>query len=436
MRTLRNRVRFPHFLLVMLCICGGDVAAGPTAHHGLSARENTLSDLEALQTILTAISTKLDDLERRAAAAGAAPNLSATIDGRNPLVFSARDLRSIQTELGQLRLGDVRTGPPGGPGRMISNLDHFLAVAHTRFDELDREPANAELVEEIEAVFDALLRRRGLRPIVSAVLRTGFSFGDMTNEDGFDTAQSSAGTGVAKNVVSSVMWETAHWDIGRRWRAFRLDIGLRGQVGAMPVPVVYMGRSETEPARVVRVVRQEPAFIYDGYLEMHFVRAKVSEFGIFGGGGQTRPWTVDSGKIEHPDASDSAAVRNGVAERQSAYFLDVGLEYRMYSINADVAHHDRSLLSPVVNLAGGYRRSQRFGMSKNGKHVAVDRYFLRFGVDLRQVLRPRKVETEEQEVFGFRVSAEREWGSGAPDINRVLLEADVSLASLFPGLPE
>jgi len=176
----------------------------------------------------------------------------------------------------------------------------------------------------------------------------------------------------------------------------------------------------------LRVV-QQPALFYHVHFVFNFVKARVSEVGVFGGGGQTRPWSTAS-----PIANESAAY----ATLQSAYHRDIGFEYRMYGVDSRIAHQDKSLLSPVLSLSGGWRWDERFGRWENsGWSTLPNRRFIRLGVDLRQVLDRRNAETEKQEAFGIRIVAQREWGTGTPNVNLVLLEADLSLSNLFSGVP-
>ena len=378
------------------------------------------SQIAALSRILAAIATQLDTLEKRAAELRSEPNIHAEIARRQPLAL--RSLSHVQDDLQRLDLGAIRLGSDGQPFRVILHLDHFLSVAHAKYDSLKAVRKDDPHIPQVDAAFDSLFQRRRLRPIISAVARTGVAFADMKAKGSFDVPTSDD-TGIDQLMSStSVLWETAHWGHGRA------DISIRGQVGVAPVAAPYaLGNAPTQAT----LVRQQAALFYEAYFAVNFVKAQVSEFGVFGGGGQSRLWSPDV------PVDDSAPPTNVLhAERRSAYYRDMGFEYRMYGVDSRIAHHDKSLLSPVLRLSVGVRWNERFFRTPHcGCKGVPNRRFLRLGVDLRQVLDRRNAESEKQETFGFRIVGQREWGGDAPDVNLVVLEVDVSLSNLFPGMP-
>ena len=386
--------------------------AGGEPHDAVS------SEIASLKRVLALIAARLDALDKRAARLGEIANMDVAIERRQPVVLSRDELRNVQNDLQRLHLGDLRIDNSGVSYRCIANLDLFLSLAQAQYDALKRFHPEDPHIPEVDTLFDSLQQRRRLRPTISAVVRTGVAFTDMANEGDFNIA---AGTGekagASRSVSSAVLWETAHWgnDV--------VDVSIRGQLGVGPIPMTYPAADDTSQLRVV----QQPGLFYEAHFGFNFVKAKVSEVGIFGGGGQTRPW---SREISLTDGSIQSA------GRQSAYYADIGVEYRMYGLDSRVAHQDKSLLSPVLRLSGGWRWSERFGRWMNsGWANRPNRRFLRLGVDLRQVFDRRNAETEKQEAFGVRFVAQREWGTATPDVNVVLLEADISLPNLFPGAP-
>ena len=331
------------------------------------------------------------------------------------------DVTPVRHDLVQLGLeDDAKLTSDGHAYLVINNIDDFVMRVRGRY--ADIASTHRDMVRRVDLAFDSLLQRRRLRPIVSAVARAGGALVDIDNaSEAFEIGNGRQEDGAGSWIDSaSVLWETAHW--GHRGK----DIAIRGQIGVMPVAAVYtMGNG----VAATRVVRRQPALFYEAHFGLNFVKAQVSEFGIFGGAGQTHLWSGSA-------SGDGASEDVGVPERRAAYYRDIGFEYRMYGVDARIAHHDKSLLSPVVRLSGGVRWNERLARPhESGWRHLANRWFLRLGVDLRQIVDRRNPESEKQETFGLRLIGQREWGSDAPEFNVVMLEADISLSNWFPGMP-
>ena len=153
-------------------------------------------------------------------------------------------------------------GTSGLSYRRIANLDQFLSLARAKYDTLKRLHADAPHNPEVEALFHSLLQRRRLRPIVSAVVRTGVAFTDMTSEGSFNLAASPAQeAGAGRFVSSAVLWETAHWGNDA------VDISIRGQLGVGPISMVYPAAEGTSQLLVVQ---------QSGLLYMKRISASIS----------------------------------------------------------------------------------------------------------------------------------------------------------------
>ena len=390
-------------------------AADTARQEGPLVREH-----KALIEVLAVVATALDELEREVRDARA--GIYAEIDRGEPLVLDANALSDVQTELRQLRLGERRKN-----GRVIPNVDYFLVRAHEKYKELKQQNASAPDVKDIDESIHSLLERRGLSRTMSAVVRGGVAAADVANDR---QVKSGEVEGQLPRSVS-ILLGTKHWKDEEWWA----DFGISGSIGLVPILGLFVGADGEEAGNVLApedvVAVHGAGLAYSAYFNVNGHLGSNSELGWFVGGGQTK---LNSGTVDI-DASGGETnellelVANGPG--LTAYRLETGFEYRLYDQELELVHHDKTLLRPVLSVAGGWRWDERLqawqGLVMDAGMMGV-RHFGRLAFDLRQVFGQRKAEDKGKlDSFGVRLVGEREWGGIAPTANRVLVEADVDL---------
>ena len=401
-------------------------ASYPTAQTTLSKAEmDKMEEIKALSCVLATVARVLDKREEKLKKQITKIGIHADIDRRAPIAFNEVDLCTVQKEMELLALGQRRNGC-----RVIANLDYFLIRSHVKYKKLKKKYKKLKKsypdylrqysrhLVDIDVNIHDLLRRRGLHRTMSAVLRGGATLADVASDRKIPSGKPFTLLPQSVNVLLS----TKHWRDEESW----CDFSLTGQIGIVPILAVISSPKDTDKTNVAL---HESGLIYEAQFNANSQLSNSSEASLFIGAGQTRLWDRDA------NIDSVQLVENGVG--LSAYRIGVGAEYRLYAQELDIVHHDKSLLSPVFNVALGWRWDERLralpGLDLSGKGPPR-RYFWRLGFDLRQVFGQRKVEDKgRSNIFGIRLVAEREWGGIISTSNRLLLEADVNLSKLLMG---
>ena len=432
---------------------GRDPESCATADKTCSTQGNDeIKDVAALSCVLAKIPKILDKKEENFNKQGRKIGIHANIDRRAPMEFDEVELRTVADALNQLGLGQRRNDK-----RVIPNLDYFLVRAHIKYKDLKEKYKDLKKIyypdklrqyrrhlDDIDDNIHSLLMRRGLHRPMSAVVRGGVTLVDVANDRKVLSESLLAPLPNAVNILLG----TKHWKDEEPF--FNLfDFSITGQIGIVPILAAYRSAKDTDKndGKMCDSNRQnsgmtcgvyalyQSGIIYEAHVNAHVSQLSNSEVSFFSGVGQTRLWDRDANVESEQLPSTLNLVKNGPG--LSAYRFEWGVEYKLYTQEMDIVHHDKSLLSPVFNLAVGRRLDERlrawadFELADSGRPW---RNFARLGFDLRQVFGQRKVEDKGKiNIFGIRIVAEREWGGIFPTANRLLLEADVDLGKLLMG---
>jgi hypothetical protein len=314
--------------------------------------------------------------------------------------------------------------------------------------------ANLQLeLSSLGTFIHRLLAKQGLGEPFGAILDTGATFAAAGNNE-VPNARDSTDT----EVRGVIRWESKHFreDYARRW-----DWSFGGQIGFTPALTLVQVRKVAAAAGETAAsanrlqtladapvpadptldtpnpqVLFRPAFIWDFAPRFNLQLRDNFELSAFVRAGQTRLWSATESFKRGSDSYVAEAIPNRTGSAES--FFESGLELRLYDVDLDVAHHEKSYVNPAFSLSAGYRLDDRF--QRSGELLQKydrprDRWFYRLTINLNKVLQPRK-QGEQSETFAFRFSVDHDHGvyeSRIPQGTKYTFSTGIDIVKLFTG---
>lgn len=318
----------------------------------------------------------------------------------------------------------------------------------TKNKSLAGDPSNPDAIFTIDMIdrkLHPMMKYRGLLELMAGSLVAGPAIG-ITGQQG--TAKSTGGTGTGPvtsltgtaaasststtNSLAHIEFGSQHFGAEKCWPA---DVSFGGSFGVQPALTLLQEVSKPEAAKTSQY---QSAFVWDlnGKTNIHL--GSNAEGSLYGRLGQIHLLTGNGATIVDKGADSILMIPLNSGADQAAWFGEFGGEFNLFSKALEVVHGEKSQLSPLFNVAVGYRYDNRFKKSNGlADFDAPDRRLVfRFMVNGLKIF-DRRPDTTRTTPFDVSFGVEREQGFGnhpVPAGTRIIVHADIALLKLInPG---
>ena len=250
----------------------------------------------------------------------------------------------VNCALGQLRIGAFVSDDAGCTTTMRDSVsihvDSVLVRVYHRF--LQEADYFKNRHEDIGRLLRHLLDARDLDQPLRAIVRSGFVLSDVSTDGDtmFNAGMGSASTDWGAP-LPTILWETKTYN----------RLSLSGSIGQHHVLAAWSHDGDSSARELI--VRSVDGFYYDLFLNVHLFHPREQLIDAFVGVGQER--------VANTTLADSVPLKLA-DNRVGPWSLrrEFGIRYRVYSAARVDIEYGRFLPTPVLEVAVGIRRQERF----------------------------------------------------------------------------
>ena len=301
-------------------------------------------------------------------------------------------------------------------------------------------------IDRIDLTLHPMLKADGLLELMAGSVVAGPAFGVTGKQSaaaGTSTgAATTSTTGTAASSSASTPNSLAHIEFGSQhfgaenWLPVEFSFG--GSFGVQPA-LTLLKSAPGAAAPIASTSQYQSAFVWDLNSKVHKHIGSNAEGSAYGRVGQIHLLTGNGATIVDQGANSTLTIPLNSGADQASWFTEFGTEFNLYDKALEVVHGEMSQLSPLFNVALGYRFDNRFRQSNLGA-VSFDspdrRLVFRFMVNGLKIF-DRRPDTTRTKPFDVSFGVEREQGFGSnplPGGTKILIHADIALLKLInPG---
>lgn len=327
--------------------------------------------------------------------------------------------------------------------RLFHAAYRVIKKAHTGTRDGERVDACSNDLAKLADLVHQRMEDAGLRTFGSARIVSGMTMGSVN--DGSGGVGSDDGT---PKPGAAIEFETRHFnsDTG----GIDIDVSFVGRVGYRPaltlVEVVPTAATPAEAGGASAAASAVKGKLQSAFgwsvgtqVQAHFA-ALHGEAGLVGRVGQT--WISNSTVFEDHGRLSSLSAPFGAGDAR--WFFELGAQLRVYDRRLDDAHEENGLQSPLLALAAGVRRDNRYRVESDlvKFESPTGRLFVRaevngFKLTKELLTTPAPGSTGNAEPRNLSFVVEHEEGlkkdSGVPSATRFMVLGDASILGLLTG---